>query len=161
MRKGVASPGMTVDRHNLATHRAAAQEASVMANMAVPGCPGKKAAMSRKKTGILAPQAMNGAHRMVASATRTISPRRASSRRMKSVRLKAEGAGPSRDWLGFVVSSRARQKIRQHFSRERRDEAMEHGKETIIFGAEPGFSVALRNSADYVIVLRNGQYVPE
>ena len=39
--------------------------------------------------------------------------------------------------------------------------AMEHGKETIIFGAEPGFSVALRNSADYVIVLRDGQSVTE
>jgi uncharacterized protein (TIGR00288 family) len=37
--------------------------------------------------------------------------------------------------------------------------AMEHGKETIIFGAEPGFSVALKNSADYVIVLRDGEYV--
>jgi uncharacterized protein (TIGR00288 family) len=37
--------------------------------------------------------------------------------------------------------------------------AMEHGKETVIFGAEPGFSVALKNSADYVIVLRNGEYV--
>ena len=44
---------------------------------------------------------------------------------------KAEGAGPSRDWLGFVVSSRARQKIRQHFSRERRDEAIEQGKEML------------------------------
>ena len=44
---------------------------------------------------------------------------------------KAEGAGPSRDWLSFVVSSRARQKIRQHFSRERRDEALEHGKEIL------------------------------
>jgi uncharacterized protein (TIGR00288 family) len=39
--------------------------------------------------------------------------------------------------------------------------AMEHGKETIIFGAEPGFSVALKNSADYVIVLRDGEYVVE
>ncbi|AQP44469.1 RelA/SpoT family protein [Tessaracoccus flavus] len=44
---------------------------------------------------------------------------------------KAQGAGPSRDWLGFVVSSRARQKIRQYFSRERRDEAIEQGKETL------------------------------
>ena len=44
---------------------------------------------------------------------------------------KAEGAGPSRDWLGFVVSSRARQKIRQYFSRERRDEAIEQGKEAL------------------------------
>jgi uncharacterized protein (TIGR00288 family) len=39
--------------------------------------------------------------------------------------------------------------------------AMEHGKETIIFGAEPGFSVALKNSADYVIVLREGEYIVE
>jgi len=39
--------------------------------------------------------------------------------------------------------------------------AKEHGKETIIFGAEPGFSVALKKSADYVIVLRNGEYITE
>ena len=39
--------------------------------------------------------------------------------------------------------------------------AMEHGKETIIFGAEPGFSVALKNSADYTIVLRDGKYITE
>ena len=39
--------------------------------------------------------------------------------------------------------------------------AKEHGKETIIFGAEPGFSVALKNSADYVIVLRDGEYIAE
>ena len=39
--------------------------------------------------------------------------------------------------------------------------AMEHGKETIIFGAEPGFSVALKNSADYTIMLRDGKYVTE
>ena len=39
--------------------------------------------------------------------------------------------------------------------------AMEHGKETIIIGAEPGFSVALRNSADYTIMLRDGKYVTE
>lgn len=31
--------------------------------------------------------------------------------------------------------------------------AMENGKETIVFGADPGFSVALKNCADYVIVL--------
>jgi uncharacterized protein (TIGR00288 family) len=33
------------------------------------------------------------------------------------------------------------------------NKANEHGKETIIFGVEPGFSTALRNSADYVIIL--------
>ncbi len=44
---------------------------------------------------------------------------------------KAEGAGPSRDWLGFVKSPRARNKIRGWFSKERRDEAIEQGKDFI------------------------------
>ncbi len=44
---------------------------------------------------------------------------------------KASGAGPSRDWLGFVKSPRARNKIRGWFSRERRDEAIEQGKDAI------------------------------
>ncbi|MFE2599196.1 RelA/SpoT family protein [Streptomyces sp. NPDC059396] len=44
---------------------------------------------------------------------------------------KASGAGPSRDWLGFVKSPRARNKIRAWFSKERRDEAIEQGKEAI------------------------------
>ncbi|HET7477726.1 MAG TPA: bifunctional (p)ppGpp synthetase/guanosine-3',5'-bis(diphosphate) 3'-pyrophosphohydrolase [Dermatophilaceae bacterium] len=44
---------------------------------------------------------------------------------------KAEGAGPSRDWLSFVRSPRARNKIRQWFSKERREEAIEQGKDSI------------------------------
>jgi guanosine-3',5'-bis(diphosphate) 3'-pyrophosphohydrolase len=44
---------------------------------------------------------------------------------------KAEGAGPSRDWLHFVQSPRARNKIRQWFSKERREEAIEQGKDAI------------------------------
>ncbi|MFF9781015.1 RelA/SpoT family protein [Streptomyces sp. SID8375] len=44
---------------------------------------------------------------------------------------KAAGAGPSRDWLGFVKSPRARNKIRGWFSKERRDEAIEQGKDAI------------------------------
>jgi len=44
---------------------------------------------------------------------------------------KSETAGPSRDWLGFVKSPRARNKIRQWFSKERREEAIEHGKDAI------------------------------
>ncbi|WP_406196525.1 RelA/SpoT family protein [Kitasatospora sp. NBC_01560] len=44
---------------------------------------------------------------------------------------KAENAGPSRDWLGFVKSPRARNKIRAWFSKERREEAIEHGKDAI------------------------------
>jgi len=42
---------------------------------------------------------------------------------------RAPNAGPSRDWLSFVKTPRARGKIRQYFTRERRDEAIEHGKE--------------------------------
>ncbi|TGB12980.1 RelA/SpoT family protein, partial [Streptomyces palmae] len=45
---------------------------------------------------------------------------------------KADGAGPSRDWLSFVKSPRARNKIRAWFSKERRDEAIEHGKDAIV-----------------------------
>ncbi|MEV5439699.1 bifunctional (p)ppGpp synthetase/guanosine-3',5'-bis(diphosphate) 3'-pyrophosphohydrolase [Streptomyces sp. NPDC052682] len=45
---------------------------------------------------------------------------------------KAPGAGPSRDWLGFVKSPRARNKIRAWFSKERRDEAIEQGKDAIV-----------------------------
>jgi GTP pyrophosphokinase len=45
---------------------------------------------------------------------------------------KVEGAGPSRDWLKFVASPRARNKIRQWFSRERRDDALEAGREELV-----------------------------
>jgi GTP pyrophosphokinase len=44
---------------------------------------------------------------------------------------KADGAGPSRDWLTFVKSARARNKIRQWFSKERREEMIESGKDSI------------------------------
>lgn len=42
---------------------------------------------------------------------------------------KAQNAGPSRDWQGFVVSPRAKTKIRQWFAKERREEALESGKD--------------------------------
>jgi len=45
---------------------------------------------------------------------------------------KAPTAGPSRDWLGTVASSRARTKIRQWFSRERREDSIELGREELI-----------------------------
>jgi GTP diphosphokinase / guanosine-3',5'-bis(diphosphate) 3'-diphosphatase len=44
---------------------------------------------------------------------------------------KTPDAGPSRDWLEFVGSSRARSKIRQWFSRERRVDAIEKGREEL------------------------------
>lgn len=40
-------------------------------------------------------------------------------------------SGPSKDWLQFVQSPRARTKIRQWFTKERRDEAIEQGKDAI------------------------------
>jgi len=45
---------------------------------------------------------------------------------------KAATAGPSRDWLTIVASSRARSKIRQWFSKERREDAKELGREELI-----------------------------
>ncbi|WP_376785943.1 MULTISPECIES: RelA/SpoT family protein [Aeromicrobium] len=44
---------------------------------------------------------------------------------------KSPTAGPSRDWLDFVKSPRARNKIRQWFTKERREEAIDHGKDLI------------------------------
>jgi GTP diphosphokinase / guanosine-3',5'-bis(diphosphate) 3'-diphosphatase len=44
---------------------------------------------------------------------------------------KAQEAGPNRDWLDFVKSARARNKIRQWFSKERREAAVEAGKDQI------------------------------
>ena len=44
---------------------------------------------------------------------------------------KAETAHPSQDWLQFVKSPRARNKIRQWFAKERREDAVEAGKEAI------------------------------
>ncbi|MDU5843436.1 MAG: bifunctional (p)ppGpp synthetase/guanosine-3',5'-bis(diphosphate) 3'-pyrophosphohydrolase, partial [Cutibacterium avidum] len=41
------------------------------------------------------------------------------------------GAGPSRDWLGFIASPRARSKIKSYFTRERREESIEAGKDAI------------------------------
>jgi guanosine-3',5'-bis(diphosphate) 3'-pyrophosphohydrolase len=44
---------------------------------------------------------------------------------------KVESAGPSQDWLGFVASHRARNKIRQWFSRERRIDMVEAGRDEL------------------------------
>ncbi len=44
---------------------------------------------------------------------------------------KSEHAGPSRDWLNFVKSPRARSKIKAWFSKERREEAVDAGRESI------------------------------
>jgi GTP pyrophosphokinase len=45
---------------------------------------------------------------------------------------KVEGAGPSRDWLQVVVTPRAKNKIRHWFSRSRREEAVESGRDELV-----------------------------
>jgi len=47
------------------------------------------------------------------------------------VTSKVPSAGPSRDWLQIVASPRARNKVRQWFSRERREDAIETGREEL------------------------------
>ncbi len=47
------------------------------------------------------------------------------------VTSKNDSAGPSRDWLNIAKSSRAKSKIRQWFQRERRDDAIEGGREEL------------------------------
>ncbi len=47
---------------------------------------------------------------------------------------KSESAGPSKDWLNFVASPRARAKIKHHFTQERKELATEDGKEALARG---------------------------
>ncbi len=44
----------------------------------------------------------------------------------------AEGAGPSQDWIRFVKTHRAASKIKQWFSRERREDAIDNGREALV-----------------------------
>ncbi len=44
---------------------------------------------------------------------------------------KADSAGPSRDWLSFVHSARARNKIKHWFTKERREEMIDQGKDAL------------------------------
>jgi GTP pyrophosphokinase len=44
---------------------------------------------------------------------------------------KSESAGPSKDWLNFVASPRARAKIKHHFTQERKEIATEDGREAL------------------------------
>ncbi|GIU83629.1 MAG: GTP pyrophosphokinase [Acidimicrobiales bacterium] len=45
---------------------------------------------------------------------------------------RGETTGPSRDWLSFVVTHRAKSKIRQWFAREEREDAIDSGREELL-----------------------------
>jgi GTP pyrophosphokinase len=47
------------------------------------------------------------------------------------VTAKVEGAGPSQDWLQIVATHRAANKIRQWYSRERREDAISSGRDDL------------------------------
>ncbi|MGH2740102.1 MAG: RelA/SpoT family protein [Actinomycetota bacterium] len=50
---------------------------------------------------------------------------------VEALTSRGRSAGPSRDWLGVVVSPRARNKIKQWFSRERREDAIDSGRDLL------------------------------
>ncbi|MGZ4292485.1 MAG: RelA/SpoT family protein, partial [Gaiellaceae bacterium] len=67
-----------------------------------------------------------------------------------------QGRGPSRDWLSLAKSSRARNKIRQWYSRETRDDAEQKGREALehaLKGQNLPFA-KLRGSATLAQVIR-------
>ena len=56
----------------------------------------------------------------------------ASGDRVDIITSSAPGAHPSRDWLAFVVTSRARARVRQWFARESREDAITAGLDAIV-----------------------------
>ncbi len=75
---------------------------------------------------------------------------------------KTAEAGPSRDWLKFVQSPRARNKIRQWFSKERREAAVEAGKDQIARAMrKQGLPLQRLAAADTIITLARDLRYPD
>jgi GTP diphosphokinase / guanosine-3',5'-bis(diphosphate) 3'-diphosphatase len=75
---------------------------------------------------------------------------------------KAETAGPSRDWLSFVASPRAKTKIKHWFAKERREEAIEAGKDAITREARrTGMPLQRLVSADAMAALARELHFPD
>jgi GTP diphosphokinase / guanosine-3',5'-bis(diphosphate) 3'-diphosphatase len=73
---------------------------------------------------------------------------------------KAMEAGPSRDWLAFVSTGRAKSKIRQWFTKERRDQALSEGKEnlqSLLKREAPGIPAAEKEALLASIMAELGQ----
>jgi GTP pyrophosphokinase len=72
---------------------------------------------------------------------------------------KVDGSGPSQDWLGFVKTHRAATKIRQWYSRERREDAIGSGHEELMRGLRreglPVAQIMSSNVLDEVAVAMN------
>ena len=76
--------------------------------------------------------------------------------RSRSSPPRSPSAGPSRDWLQIVASPRARNKIRQWFSRERREDAIETGREELARGARRGGLPVQKLQSSPALVGRGG-----
>jgi GTP diphosphokinase / guanosine-3',5'-bis(diphosphate) 3'-diphosphatase len=75
---------------------------------------------------------------------------------------KTAEAGPSRDWLKFVQSPRARNKIRQWFSKERREAAVEAGKDQIAKAMrKQGLPLQRLATADTLLTLAHDLRYPD
>ena len=75
---------------------------------------------------------------------------------------KSESAGPSKDWLSFVASPRARAKIKHHFTQERREIATEDGKESLIKGLRrQGLPVQSLINSDTLATVAAEQKLPD
>ena len=70
--------------------------------------------------------------------------------------------GPSRDWLAFVASPRAKTKIKHWFAKERREEAIEAGKDAITREARrTGMPLQRLVSADAMAALARELHFPD
>ncbi len=75
---------------------------------------------------------------------------------------KAEGQGPSQDWLGFVTSPRARNKIRQWFARERREDAIDAGKTALSKAMrKASLPVQRLSGGDQLLTLANDMHLSD
>ena len=74
---------------------------------------------------------------------------------------KAPNAAPSQDWLAMVRTPRARNKIRQWFSRERREDAMERGREELIRSLRrEGLSIQETLRSDALVIVAKEMKFP-
>jgi guanosine-3',5'-bis(diphosphate) 3'-pyrophosphohydrolase len=75
---------------------------------------------------------------------------------------KAATAAPSQDWLAFVKTPRARNKIRQWFAKERREDAIEAGKDQISRAMrKQGLPLQRLLSGDALIALAKDMRYPD